>query len=238
MLNLSVASLLVQTFVGASCAQTVSFPASRPTEAANVPHDFIAFGFETAFLNDYDNNFSRNLIKSVADRMSLAPIIRIGGTSGDEVTYKPQQKEKRSCMSGDCPNGSSAAFALGPSYFNGFKSFPNARFTVQAPMGNRTSKQGHHTDYDLGPSLDYVSLAIKAIGGPGPQLHAIALGNEVNLYDVNGTEYAHAATTRGVAIAKNLTLTGGGATIFEACDTASGNWADGNVDRTVSPSFL
>ena len=37
---------------------------------------------ETAFLNAYDNDFSHNLINSVADRMSSPPIIRIGGTSG------------------------------------------------------------------------------------------------------------------------------------------------------------
>ena len=65
-----------------AATRTISFPASRPSGAVTVPADFVGFGFESAFLNDYDNDFSRNLVDSVASRMSAPPIIRIGGTSG------------------------------------------------------------------------------------------------------------------------------------------------------------
>lgn len=37
---------------------------------------------DAAFLNSYDNEFSQNLLSSVADRMSAPPTFRVGGTSG------------------------------------------------------------------------------------------------------------------------------------------------------------
>ena len=77
--------LLCLAAINAEAAQTtqvVTFPASQPSNAVTVPADFVGFGFETANFNNYTTEFSQNLINSVGKRMSVPPIIRIGGTSG------------------------------------------------------------------------------------------------------------------------------------------------------------
>lgn len=74
----------LQAFAHASSQddpQVISFPSSQPSNAATVRADFVGLGFDNAFLNDYTNDFSANLINSVAARMSVPPILRIGGTS-------------------------------------------------------------------------------------------------------------------------------------------------------------
>ena len=65
----------------AASSQSVSFSPSKPTNAVQVPPNFVAFGWDGEFLNDYNNPFSENLVKSVQDRMGAKTIIRIGGTS-------------------------------------------------------------------------------------------------------------------------------------------------------------
>ena len=144
---------------------------SAPSGAAQVPADFVGFGFETAFLNDYDNTFTENLINSIQQRVSPPIIIRIGGTSGDRVTIDPGQSEVKVCVAGDCPVGSSASYILGPSYFNGFTAFPNQHMTFQAPMGPTVNFTG---------SLDYVKRAYAAL--TAARTTAIALGNEPDSY--------------------------------------------------------
>lgn len=237
LLYLCATSLLLQTSTATSPTHRISLAASSPTNAANVPHDFVSFSIETVFLDDYNNDFSRNLINSIAQRMSLDPIIRVGGVSGDLVKYEPQQRDSAVCIAGSCPNGSQSIFSLGPSYFNGFTAFSNARITVQAPMGNKTSI--NETDYELNIALDYVSLAVKALGGPGPKLKAIELGNGANSYDPNGADYARAALKRASAIAKNLTLTGNEAALFEVCETQTSYYEPKNANLSSGPnSFL
>lgn len=65
-----------------AAAIDVTVPPSVSESVAIVPGDFVGFGFEIAFLNSYDNEFSNNLVNSVAARMGKPPVIRIGGTSG------------------------------------------------------------------------------------------------------------------------------------------------------------
>lgn len=62
-------------------SQTISFPSSKPTNAVQVPPDFVGFGWDGEFLNNYNNPFSEHLVKSVQDRMGAKTVIRIGGTS-------------------------------------------------------------------------------------------------------------------------------------------------------------
>ena len=162
---------------GATCsaptsATTLSVSSAAPSDAVQVPADFVGFGFETAFLNDYTvGTFSENLVNSVAKRLSAPVIIRIGGTSGDRVLFDPNQVEIKVCAGGDCPVGSSATYILGPSYFEGFKRFQNQHFTFQAPMGPDVNTTG---------SLDYVIRAYNAIGAD--RVAAIAMGNEIDDY--------------------------------------------------------
>ncbi|KAK3724818.1 hypothetical protein LTR37_000866 [Vermiconidia calcicola] len=153
-------------------ATVLHVQSSAPINAPHVPGDFVGFGFETAFLNNYAvGTFSQNLINSVAKRLSSPVIIRIGGTSGDILLIDPNQDEVKVCIDGDCPVGSSATYILGPSYFEEFRRFQNQHFTFQAPMGPDVNTTG---------SLAYVRRAYEAIGAD--RVAGIALGNEVDLY--------------------------------------------------------
>lgn len=195
--------------------RTLSLPSSRPSDAIAVRADFVGFGFETAFLNDYANNFSENLVTVVADRTSLPPVIRIGGTSGDKVLFDPNQEAIRVCINGECPLGSNAQYILGPSYFDGFKKFPNAKMTFQAPLGPDTNNS---------ESLKYVRRAYKALGTE--RVTAIALGNEPNFYDKTAAEYSN--TSKGLAsdIIKDLGLSD--PKVFQVGNIANGGVLSGN----------
>lgn len=65
----------------------IALPTARPSNAFNVPADFPSVGFEAAFLSGYNNEFSKNLVASLASRMAAPPVIRIGGTSGLDFLF-------------------------------------------------------------------------------------------------------------------------------------------------------
>lgn len=79
-----VAFLVVDVAVGATVTstQSISPPTARPTNAFKVPPDFLGVGFESAYLPSYNNDFSENLVGSLASRIAAPPTIRVGGTSG------------------------------------------------------------------------------------------------------------------------------------------------------------
>ncbi|KAK4155818.1 hypothetical protein C8A00DRAFT_31372 [Chaetomidium leptoderma] len=115
--------------------QTIVLPTARPLSAFNVPADFASVGFETAFLPGYNNTLSENLVASLASRMAALPVIRIGGTSGDRITFKPKQKEPAHCVKKPC--NSAATFILGPTYFDALSTrFKSAHFSIQAPLSD------------------------------------------------------------------------------------------------------
>ena len=192
--------------------RTLSVPTSRPSDAAAVPADFVSFGFESAFLNDFANDFSENLVGSAAKRSGKPAVIRIGGTSGDKFLFDPNQSAIKVCVDGECPIGSNAQYILGPSYFDGFKSFPDARMTIQAPLG---------ANVNTSLSLEYVRRAYQARGAEG--VAAIALGNEPNFYDT-AKKYADDAKALANNITKDLKLKD--KRIFEGVDLAqrSNGW--------------
>ena len=190
--------------------ESVSVATRKPSSAVTVPGDFVGFGFETAFLNDYANAFSQNLVNSVAKRLGQTLKIRVGGTSGDRLFYDPNQAAATNCIAGDCPTGSGATFILGPSYFNGFKSFANQQFTFQVPLGpvlNTTNV------------LAYATNAYQAAGAS--HVAAIAIGNEVDLYkNYTSRNYVDAAQNVTASIRTALKL--GNQRFFEVVDQASG----------------
>lgn len=192
---------------------SVTLPSSAPANAPEPPADFIGFGFETAFINEYANEFSENLVNNIANRVGAPVIIRVGGTSGDRIEFDPNQSEDKVCVSGDCPIGSSASYILGPSYFDGFKAFPNQHFTFQAPMGNNVNTSG---------SLAYVTRAWQAIGAS--RVAGIALGNEVNAY--GGSYSAQKYVNDALALEKSITGALGlssNTRIFEVVDSTDGS---------------
>lgn len=205
-------TLLVALETVAVHAISLSPKATKPDGAYVVPKDFIGFGIEAAFINNYTGDFTQNLISSVASRMSEKPVMRIGGTSGDKFTFDPNQSAVRVCASGDCPNGSNAAYILGPSYFDGFKSFTMAKINIQAPLG---------ATVNLTNSKDYVTRAYNNVGAD--RVDAIALGNEPEWYDDTAKEYVTGALKVESALIDALGLEGDDRVIFEAGNTASEN---------------
>jgi hypothetical protein len=203
--------------------QTVSVPTARPTNAFNVPADFPSVGFETAFLDGYDNDFSDNLVASLASRMAEPPIVRVGGTSGDIITYNPDQEEAAICTDDVC--NSASTFILGKSYFNAMSRFQSARFSIQAPLtdGNPNSTN----------IIDYIQRAYNALGAD--RVDAIALGNEVNWYEDDGPSYVADAQAAKDAINSVLDL--GTEPIWEILDTASEDASTGGAPYTVQGVF-
>lgn len=200
-----------------STAAAIRLPvqSTKPDDAFVVSKDFVGFGIESAFLNNFANNFSQNLVSSLASRMSLPPILRIGGTSGDYFAFDPTQEADKVCLEefGGCPNGHNAHYRLGPSYFDGYGWFQDAKMIIQAPLGNPV---------DPANTLAYVWQAWQKLGR-GDRVSAIALGNEVEfIYRGGPVAYKNAALELQESVLTNVSLGGDKAAIFEAGNTASG----------------
>ncbi|KAK6189671.1 hypothetical protein LQW54_013034 [Pestalotiopsis sp. IQ-011] len=190
-------------------------PGAKSDDAPVVPKDFVGFGIENAFINNYANDFSNNLIASIGARMGATPVLRVGGTSGDKFFYDPSQTEDKICLEiedSDCPAGSDASYSLGPSFFDGFAGFPSAKINIQAPL---------NATVNLTMTLAYVTQAWEKAGAD--RVDAIALGNEPEWYDATAEKYVNDALEIQAAIIEALNLTGDARKIFEAADTASEN---------------
>ncbi|KAI1380651.1 hypothetical protein F4677DRAFT_194023 [Hypoxylon crocopeplum] len=204
-------TLVAGAELAASATKTLTIPTAQPTGAVPAPADFVSPGFETAFADNFANAFSANLVAALAGRMSLPPVIRVGGTSGDRVQFDPNLKSaNKVCVKGECPLGSNAWFVLGPGYFDVFKGFPDAKWSFQAPLGD-----GVYNETQL---LAYVERVWDAAGKD--RVDAIALGNEPSVYWKTAKEYYDGATKVQAAIVKALGL--GDGRIFEIGDTLSG----------------
>jgi hypothetical protein len=194
----------------ATVIHTLTIPSAQPTNAPIVPQNFVSFGFGQAWLDNYANDFSENLINSIATRMSVPPIIRIRGTVGDLLLFDPSQTEKKKCVGDGCPNSSHATFVLGPSYFEDFKRFSNASMTFQAPLGKKLNVTN---------TLAYVTRAWEALGKE--RVEAIAIGNEVNVEVGTAKEYVNNTLELRKKRIDALNLTGNDRKIFEVVDTIS-----------------
>lgn len=214
MLSTLTGPLLFSVLVQAGL-HNVTVPKTTPKDAETVPADFFGFGFESGLVPHYNNTFSENVVNSIASRMSKPLVIRIGGTSGDNIYFDRNQKNGTYCKSGpECKKNSLDTFYIGPDYFDTFKRFKKASMSVQAPIGK---------DFDLENSVAYVHEAYKALGKD--RVAAIALGNEPNWYhpdDKNAIEdYVKHAVDVENHIVKNLTLKGDDSHIFQVGEIAS-----------------
>ncbi|KAJ5825200.1 hypothetical protein N7474_002338 [Penicillium riverlandense] len=202
--------------LAASTSLNVPVSPEAPDSAVQAHSNFVGFGFETAFINDYANKFTHNLLGSIAERVGTTPTIRIGGTSGDRVLFDPSQDEVKVCIAGDCPIGSSATYILGPSYFDGFLNFQDFDMTFQAPLG---------PTLNISNTLTYVSRAYKNVGKD--RLAAIAIGNEPNLYPsqygvtYTADQYVNDSKTVMSDVSSSLGLTP--SRIFEVLEFAIGS---------------
>lgn len=209
--------VIKRALLAANTAVNVPLSLEAPKNAVQAPGNFVGFGFETAFINDYANTFTVNLLKSVSKRLDTAPIIRIGGTSGDRVTFDENQQQVKVCIEGDCPIGSSASYILGPSYFDGFKYFNDFGLTFQAPLG---------PVLNISNTAIYVSRAYEQVNKDN--LVAVAIGNEPNLYpgqyNIKYTldQYVNGSKTIMDHVSKTLDFDDG-ARMFEVLDFSSTN---------------
>ncbi|KAJ6112542.1 hypothetical protein N7512_007866 [Penicillium capsulatum] len=176
-------SLFLAVLAQADRSVTTKIPDTTPDDAFEVPSDFFGFGWESGLVphyNDQVSDISVRAVKVIGKNMDKDPVIRIGGTSGDHIYYKPDQKAAATCDSGSrCRKNSKDVFYIGPSYFDTlslFKKSTTSSMTIQAPMGPHMP---------VNYSLAYVQEAYKALGAD--RVAAIALGNEPNWYnDTNG----------------------------------------------------
>ncbi|EXJ71433.1 uncharacterized protein A1O5_05241 [Cladophialophora psammophila CBS 110553] len=115
-------------------------------------------------------NFSLNLLRTIANKTKTKPVIRVGGTSLDHsLGYDPDQPKAIHIPEGQ-PAGIPSNLTFGPSYFESFTNFPDARYILDLPFAykNRTN------------SLRFIDAAYRKIGAD--RIYALELGNEVNLY--------------------------------------------------------
>lgn len=184
-----------------------------PESAATVPANFFGFGFETAFFHHFGNNFSENIVNSIGSRMNAPITIRIGGTSGDLVQYKPDQKDKPAdCVPlPGCIHSSESTFTLGPSYFETFKWFQDAQMVIQAPISPKINEKNWRAR-----SMKYIREATDSLERAAPgRLAAIALGNEPNWYEYGLETYVSRALDVQQDIVHELGLEGDAQRIFQ-----------------------
>ncbi|KAJ5819964.1 hypothetical protein N7474_005555 [Penicillium riverlandense] len=200
-------------------------PFEAPDNAVPAPVDFVGFGFETAFMNNFANDFSYNMLNSVSTRLNTPLTIRIGGTSGDRVLFDPSQGETAVCIAGDCPLGSAATYILGPTYFNGFKGFQGFNMTFQAPLG---------PVLNISNTLAYATQAYDNIGED--RLAAVAIGNEPNLYPIQYRisytlgQYVNDVKTVMNYISQTLGFYTSGNNIYEVLNLAAGSRPSDLID--------
>ncbi|KAK8061891.1 Beta-glucuronidase [Apiospora phragmitis] len=201
-------------------AKTLPIASTQPTGAAAVPADFVGLNVESSFLNNYSNEFSNNLVSALAARMSVPPIVRVGGTSGDEFVFDPAQtRHVKMCIGGECPTGSAASFKVGPGFFEGYKAFPDARMTIQAPLGPNVNETVVRAFM-----RQAWEARVGAVGGNGSEwkskIDTIALGNEPEFYTHDVRKYVNDTLKLEEIIIDELKLEGDDRKIFEAGNSA------------------
>jgi hypothetical protein len=204
-------AILVSAASAVSPTHTVAIPSNVPSNAAAPPADFVGFGTATFGLPQLANNFSINLITSVAKRTSASspPVIRIGGTEGDalDIDLSPGAPIQR-CL-GKCP-GNQGHWIFSSEYFDHFGWFKDAKVTIQAPIGS---------PINMTRTVDFVRLAWEAAGAD--RVDAIAVGNEVSVYDKTVESYIDPALRVEEKLRQILNLTDAQSRIFEIADSLS-----------------
>ncbi|KAE9404296.1 hypothetical protein BT96DRAFT_434848 [Gymnopus androsaceus JB14] len=166
--------------------QVVLTPSQNPPASASKPvlNNFVSLSIAIHFFQDYTrigsvgeapNIFSKNLLSSLTESTSIAPEIRIGGTSADRTTYVPDQNTTISQVSGD--NGIPLNVTLNQKWFQQCfdpENFPSGiKFIFDLPLERNDSLALNNTVLGAEWALD-------AIGAD--RLDAFEIGNEEDLY--------------------------------------------------------
>ncbi|KAJ3827343.1 hypothetical protein F5880DRAFT_1538351 [Lentinula raphanica] len=167
-------------------AQVVLNPSTKAPGSASKPvaNNFVSLSIAIHFFQDYtrtgsngeqSNTFSRNLLSSLTESTSIAPQIRIGGTSADRTTYVPSQNTTISQVTG--ANGIPLNVTLNQKWFTQCfdqTNFPSGtKFIFDLPLMRNDSLAINNT-------LQGAQWALESIGGD--RLEAFEVGNEEDLY--------------------------------------------------------
>lgn len=166
--------------------QIVITPPAKPPTSASKPiaNNFISLSIAIHFFQDYTrvgsqgespNTFSRNLLSSLKESTSVAPEIRIGGTSADRTTYVSSQTTTISTVDGS--NGIPLNVTLSQKWFKQCfdeENFPDGtKFIFDLPLVRNDSLALNNT-------IQGAEWALGAIGKD--RLDAFEIGNEEVLY--------------------------------------------------------
>ncbi|KAE8313097.1 hypothetical protein BDV41DRAFT_588419 [Aspergillus transmontanensis] len=138
-------------------------PATKPANASDaVPATFPGYAFE-------------DLIRAVSEKTKTRPVIRVGGTSLDRATYNPNLCDP--IHNPDPNSGIPTHLKIGPSFFDLFAKFPEAKYVIDIPM--------YHNN--LSNSFLFAEAANKIIGASN--IYAWEIGNEPENYGNAGADW-------------------------------------------------
>jgi hypothetical protein len=130
------------------------------------------------------NNFSVNLINSLAEIQGSAPIIRVGGNTQDKTTFMSNQSQAimntyDDKVSRDYP----AKVVIGPAFFESYANFENSK----AIHGFNFAKGGNCSAC-INSVVDHAITACKALGN---RALSWEYGNEPDMYGLIGERPAY-----------------------------------------------
>ena len=168
------------------------------------------------------NTFSDTLLNNIGNISGTKPYIRVGGNSQDMAIYDAALPTATKVTWVQSPSMHPEDISIGPSFFEGYSSFPGSKFIHGFNMRNATSAAAGWQSL-----LDTVPVACKALEG---RLLWWEYGNEPDLYPRpssawNDTTYVADWRNGTAAIQKQ---------IARACPTM----AAGDAYGYVGPSLL
>ncbi|KAJ5533180.1 hypothetical protein N7494_009732 [Penicillium frequentans] len=153
-------------------------PTSVPADASQpVAHDFASISIPIHFFAEYAGNksspniFSRDIIELLHHKTGAYPHIRVGGTSADRAIYNAPQVESV-ILSSEYSNGIPLEVYVGPTFFEGFESFPGVPWTFQVNLANNKSDALENALLEARVALSHIK----------ENLVAFEVGNEPDLY--------------------------------------------------------
>ncbi|MCJ1403605.1 hypothetical protein MMC11_006828 [Xylographa trunciseda] len=150
-------------------APASSFPA--------IQESFVSFAIEFYFFPDFTGNvaspntFSDNLLNNIGNISGTKPYIRVGGNTQDLAIYDAALPVATQATYID---GHPTDVSIGPSFFEGYSSFPGSKFIHGFNLKNATN-----SDTGWESLIDEVPVACKALDG---KLVWWEYGNEPDLY--------------------------------------------------------
>lgn len=168
------------------------------------------------------NTFSDTLLNNIGNISGTKPYIRVGGNSQDLAMYDPALPTATKATWVQSPNMHPEDISIGPSFFEGYSSFPGTRFIHGFNMKNATNSAAGWQSL-----LDTVPVACKALGG---RLVWWEYGNEPDVYPRPSSAWNIASY---VADWHN-----GTAAIQKQLARACPDMAAGNAYGYVGPSLL